>query len=420
MALNLASVVSVQMQSMSYLSIFQHNQLNWRDSCVFEKHRRGRKPGSKYVCILISPPLILTSPAFTRLSEASKMLRRLEKGLSSAKLKSQANDASLSLPYPPSDSRTSSSDPTHFRSEGGPPAHFSNNEHPPLLILNCRENQYSSSPDDDDDEGDPEPEDLYPAKLIRKENRNSFFQTILNPQNETPVSSSMSPHDSPPMQYQQPRLQPPLSHPTSSPVLDPISAGVMDENQAQVLWDLVFLRLNPFINLFDPALHSVNYVRTKCRFLFTTLLMAGAKFFKPECYRACQNLANEHAVRGFLEGWKSVEVVQAFACMTYWKEPEDTRTWTYIGYVWFILFFPFLSRLTSFLKACRMAVELGLNKCVQQRNQRETEYQLRERRNRERTYLVLFVHDRSLSMQTGRQWMLPEVRSSFKRAQYPV
>ncbi|KAJ7109097.1 hypothetical protein C8R44DRAFT_275576 [Mycena epipterygia] len=41
--------------------------------CVFEKHRRGRKPGSK-------------------LSEASEMLRRLKKGLNNAKFKSQAAD----------------------------------------------------------------------------------------------------------------------------------------------------------------------------------------------------------------------------------------------------------------------------------------------------------------------------------------
>jgi hypothetical protein len=57
-----------------------------------------------------------------------------------------------------------------------------------------------------------------------------------------------------------------------------------------------------------------------------------------------------------------------------------------------------------------MAVELGLNRYVSPPPPNETELQLRERRNRERTYLVLFVHDRSLSMQTGRQWMLPEVR----------
>lgn len=56
-----------------------------------------------------------------------------------------------------------------------------------------------------------------------------------------------------------------------------------------------------------------------------------------------------------------------------------------------------------------MAVELGLNRHNHPTN--ETEFQMRERRNRERTYLVLWIHDRSLSMQTGRHWMLPEVRS---------
>lgn len=55
-----------------------------------------------------------------------------------------------------------------------------------------------------------------------------------------------------------------------------------------------------------------------------------------------------------------------------------------------------------------MAVELGLNRYVPTPSPSETEFQRLERRNRERTYLVLFVHDRSLSTQTGRHWMLPE------------
>lgn len=57
-----------------------------------------------------------------------------------------------------------------------------------------------------------------------------------------------------------------------------------------------------------------------------------------------------------------------------------------------------------------MAVELGLNR-YSRRYDKENPLQHLERRNRERTYLVLWVHDRSLSMQTGRQWMLPEVCS---------
>jgi hypothetical protein len=57
-----------------------------------------------------------------------------------------------------------------------------------------------------------------------------------------------------------------------------------------------------------------------------------------------------------------------------------------------------------------MAVELGMNRYLATPPPNESEFHMRERRNRERTYLVLWVHDRSLSMQTGRQWMLPEVR----------
>jgi hypothetical protein len=91
-----------------------------------------------------------------------------------------------------------------------------------------------------------------------------------------------------------------------------------------MLFDAIFLRLNPFINLFDPTLHTPTYVRSKCPFLFTTLIMAGCKFFKAEKFKRCQKLANEFAIRAFAEGWKRIEVVQAFACLTYWKEPDDT------------------------------------------------------------------------------------------------
>lgn len=70
------------------------------------------------------------------------------------------------------------------------------------------------------------------------------------------------------------------------------------------------------------------------------------------------------------------------------------RTWIFVGY------------------ACRIAFELGLDKFVEKPPAGETVAQLRDRRNRERTFLVLFVHDRSLSMQTGRPWMIPEVRLS--------
>ena len=60
-------------------------------------------------------------------------------------------------------------------------------------------------------------------------------------------------------------------------------------------------------------------------------------------------------------------------------------------------------------QAARMAIEIGLNTYTPYPAQDEPTHARLERRNRERTYLVLWVHDRSLSMQTGRMWMLPEV-----------
>ncbi|KNZ81451.1 Protein priB [Termitomyces sp. J132] len=344
--------------------------------CIFEKHRRGRKPGSK-------------------LSEASKMLRRLEKGLNSAKMKSQAAEMSGSTSAQEYGASRSSDGP--YQSSG---SHFNSKELPPLNVSHYPGSEgYQSNGSramemDDEDDADRNEETIFPEGLIRRENqRNSFFRTILNPEADSAPPSGQSNHNSP--------LTPPLPRiaPLPSGLNDPITAGIITEEDAKVLFDAIFLRLNPFINLFDPALHSVAYVRSKCPFLFTTLIMAGCKFFRHESYKQCQKLANDFAVRAFAEGWKRVEVVQAFACLTYWKEPDENRTWTYIGY------------------ACRMAVELKLNRYRAHPPPNETPLQLLERRNCERTYLVLFVHDRSLATQTGRHWMLPEddmIRHSSK------
>ncbi|KAF8835436.1 hypothetical protein BDN67DRAFT_913026 [Paxillus ammoniavirescens] len=312
--------------------------------CVFEKHRRGRKPGSK-------------------LSEASKMLRRLEKGLNTAKLK-QAGETTMSSVFPAADSHSPQAE-----------SQFGGMLRP---VDRYGASASGSRPLDGDDE-------KFPAKLIRREN--SFFRTILNPEHKSPYHPAVTPQVSRSDSDSPQQLRP---APLPAGFRDPITAELINEDKAKMLFDAIFLRLNPFINLFDPQLHSVNYVRSKCPLLFTTLIAAGCKFFEPSLYKDCLRLANDLAGHAFSEGWKRVEVVQAFACLTYWKEQDENRTWMYIGY------------------ACRMAVELGLNTFVAKPPPNETDFQLLERRNRERTYLVLFVHDRSLSMQTGRHWMLPE------------
>lgn len=251
------------------------------------------------------------------------MLRRLEKGLNTAKLKSQSSESTMASPYPSSDPRSGGPQGPKYsgmQQYGSPGVHFPSNELPPLNLPYSRGEGYASSHgsrsmdmDEDDEDADRQDGAIFPAKLIERQ-RNSFFRTILNPE-ETPASSSTPRSASFPPQ--------PTRTVASNNLCDPIAAGIIDEEQAKVLFDLIFLRLNPFINLFDPALHSVAYVRSKCPFLFTTLIMAGCKFFKPELFKRCQKLAHDFAVQAFAEGWKRVEVVQAFACLTYWKDPDD-------------------------------------------------------------------------------------------------
>lgn len=329
------------------------------------------------------------------------MLRRLEKGLNTAKQKSSMND---SLVLPPIVGPSSGD--SRFRDNGGPSGtHYPGQELPPLNLPShmqdgyARSNQPSDSEMDEDDEADEKDGGMYPARVIKQNERNSsFFKTILNPSDEAPVARSSGASDrsssqhprSPPYNKSQPSTSTNSLFGDGQTLKDPVEAGLLQEEEVRNLWDIFFIRLNPFINLFDPALHTYEYVRAKCPFLFTAFIMACCKFFKPERYQPVLRLAHQFAVRAFAENWKRVEVVQAFACMTYWKEPDDTRTWMYIGY------------------ACRMAIDLGLNRYVGRRPTGETDMQMRERRNRERTYLVLWVHDRSLSMQTGKHWMLPK------------
>ena len=259
------------------------------------------------------------------------MLRRLEKGLNSAKMKSHPSEPTS--PYNTDEVRNPNQQASHLTIRTSDPtfcppsAHFSANDLSPtsLQTYPVPDGYPPSSNDsrsmdimdevDDDDDPDRQEDAFFPAKLIKSENqRNSFFRTILNPE-EVPAAASLNRSGSftPPHQVVS----------TSNGLSDPITAGIITEKEAVTLFDAIFLRLNPFINLFDPALHTVSYVRSKCPFLFTTLIMAGCKFFQAEQFKQCQKLANEFAFRAFAECWKRVEVVQAFACLTYWKDPDD-------------------------------------------------------------------------------------------------
>lgn len=137
--------------------------------------------------------------------------------------------------------------------------------------------------------------------------------------------------------------------------------------------------LNPFICVLDPVLHTFVYVQERSSFLLTIILAAAAKAFNPDLYPSLYKYAEDLYVESFRQGTKSLETVQATLLLTYWKQPDDTRSWSAIGYV------------------IRLCMELGLHKLTSNSassSEALSELEERQKRNAERTWLVLFVYDR--------------------------
>ncbi|KAK6086738.1 fungal specific transcription factor domain-containing protein [Seiridium cupressi] len=185
-----------------------------------------------------------------------------------------------------------------------------------------------------------------------------------------------------------------VSHESSSqslPPEDPVLLGHVHLSIAKSLYENFMQVLNPYISQLDPALHTFDTVRQRSSFLFTTILAAAAKSFNPALYSGLHDYAESLLAEGFRRGSKSTEIAQAVLILTYWKEPEDTRAWIFLGYV------------------IRMGMDLGWHRLAPYSAQDQTlstEMQKQEARNVQRTWYLLFVYDRSISLQTGKPWMI--------------
>lgn len=158
---------------------------------------------------------------------------------------------------------------------------------------------------------------------------------------------------------------------------DPVQCKILTFHVAMGLFDNFMRSLNPFICHFDPQLHTLEYVRHKSSFLFTSILAAASKAFHPPLHADLRTHSEALLAKTFIKGEKSVEIVQAILVRTYWKDPEDTRSFLLVGH------------------AIRMCHEMGWH--TLKYNPPElpaTAMEIRESRNILRTWLILFVYDR--------------------------
>ncbi|SPO32414.1 uncharacterized protein UTRI_02971 [Ustilago trichophora] len=184
--------------------------------------------------------------------------------------------------------------------------------------------------------------------------------------------------------------------------LDPIELGLVELKELERLFDIFFARINPVLDLFDPFLHSVAFVRMRSAFLTTVISAMAARFSDTPQDAKLATMLDKHWQEKLLPmillgGYKSVEISQAFLILTTYSRPTnrlvDDRSWQYLGF------------------AIRTATEVGVNrKVTPSENLLGNEQVARRVRNRERLWFNLFLYDRTLSAQTGRPWTISEDR----------
>ncbi|KAH9051379.1 fungal-specific transcription factor domain-containing protein [Lactarius deliciosus] len=159
------------------------------------------------------------------------------------------------------------------------------------------------------------------------------------------------------------------------------------------LFDIFYTRINPFISLLDPKLHTPLLTFSRCPLLFTVVCAIASRYSdKPEVYPIAMHFAKSAAANALVDGRKSVELCQAYILMSIYAVParrwEEDCSWLYAGL------------------AIRVATDLNLHLLPQKKPM--TEQQELEMLNRTRVWIICFNLDKSTAMQFGKPSTLKE------------
>ncbi|KAF7291885.1 hypothetical protein MIND_01213800 [Mycena indigotica] len=166
--------------------------------------------------------------------------------------------------------------------------------------------------------------------------------------------------------------------------------GLVVPEDVDKLFDIFYTRVNPFIALLDPVLHTPASTFARCPFLFTVICAISSRYYpeKSEIYPIAMHFAKHSAATALIDGWKSVELVQAYILMSIYAVParkwEEDRSWLYTGL------------------AIRLATDLNLHQVPTGKTHRGNERLEREQLNRTRVWMICFNLDRSTATQFGK------------------
>ncbi|KAI6100455.1 hypothetical protein EV401DRAFT_1877551 [Pisolithus croceorrhizus] len=169
--------------------------------------------------------------------------------------------------------------------------------------------------------------------------------------------------------------------------------GLVTAADVEKLFEIFWGRINPFISLLDPKIHTPTTIFQRCPFLFTVICAISSRYYdKSEIYPVAMHFAKHAAANALIDGWKSVELCQAYILMSIYIVParrwEEDRSWLYTGL------------------AIRIATDLNLHQAFE--IQPTTERQERELLNRIRVWMICFNLDRSTATQFGKPSTIKE------------
>ncbi|KAH7906942.1 fungal-specific transcription factor domain-containing protein [Hygrophoropsis aurantiaca] len=170
--------------------------------------------------------------------------------------------------------------------------------------------------------------------------------------------------------------------------------GLVDSGDVSQLFDIFWKQVNPFIGLLDPNVHTAESIFARCPFLFTVICAISSRYYsaKSEIYPIAMHFAKHSAANALIDGWKSVELCQAYILMSIYAVParrwEEDRSWLYTGL------------------AIRIATDLNLHHAPTAQPQNEK--QEREILNRARVWMICFNIDRSTATQFGKPSTIKE------------
>ncbi|CAI6085614.1 unnamed protein product [Clonostachys chloroleuca] len=210
---------------------------------------------------------------------------------------------------------------------------------------------------------------------------------------------------------------------------DPISLGLVSEEEAQMLFTYFHENLAHTRWGFDPRLYTAEFARSRSTFLFTSVMAASALFIPSGegLSRRLSNHTKKLAHRVIECRFKSVEIVLAFLVNIPWmfpgKQSTDDETCTYMSLATTIATDLSLHKKVVSPEMFDPIIDAGLARadCLDPRsalvidgfpnvNPRSERGRLLLR-SRERCWIALFVLERGMSLARGRPFSVPITRS---------